>query len=356
MRVTFPHIGNLWIALRAMADKIGFDLVVPPLTSQRTLSLGARYSPEMVCLPFKLTLGNMIEALELGADTIMMIGQYGPCRFGYYHRVQEVILRDLGYEFKMLKQSLGMMRMMKYITNGASLRELITGFRFGLAKLKALEEVERLVHRIRTIERNKGSASQIYRDANKAIDGARDHQAIKLAKQVYLQKLKDLPTVSSSYTLKIGIIGEFFVVVDSFANMDIEIELGKLGVQVERPQSVLEWINLNPFTIFLGLQEKDKSHRAAMPYLSRHIGGDGQQSVGEKVLHAKDWDGLVHLEPFGCLPETMARNIMPSTREQLPVLNIMYDEHTGKAGVINRLEAFVDMIHRRKRKSTEQRV
>ena len=72
------------------------------------------------------------------------------------------------------------------------------------------------------------------------------------------------------------------------------------------------------------------------------------------MLHAKDWDGLVHLEPFGCLPETMARNIMPSTREQLPVLNIMYDEHTGKAGVINRLEAFVDMINRKKRKGAER--
>jgi predicted nucleotide-binding protein (sugar kinase/HSP70/actin superfamily) len=356
MRVTFPHIGNMWLILKALADKIGFDLVVPPLTSQRTLSLGVRYSPEMVCLPFKLTLGNMIEALELGADTIMMIGQYGPCRFGYYHRVQEVILQDLGYEFKMLKQSTGMMRMMKDITNGASLRQLFTGFHLGLAKLKTLEEVEKLVFKMRAIEQNKGSASRIYRDAIKAIDDARDHKAIKLAKQVHMQKLKGLPTISSRNPLKIGVIGEFFVVVDPFANMDIEIELGKLGVQVERPQSVLEWINLNPFSIALGLQEKDKSHRAARPYISRHIGGDGQQSVGEKVLHAKDWDGLVHLEPFGCLPETMARNIMPSTREQLPVLNLMYDEHTGKAGVINRLEAFVDMINRRKRQSVELRV
>jgi predicted nucleotide-binding protein (sugar kinase/HSP70/actin superfamily) len=256
----------------------------------------------------------------------------------------------------MLKQNLGMMRMMKYITNGASLRELITGFRFGLAKLKALEEVERLVFKMRAIEQNKGGASQIYRDANKAIDSARDHQAIKLAKQVHLHKLEDLKTISSRNPLKIGVIGEFFVVVDPFANMDIEIELGKLGVEVSRPQSVLEWINLNPLAIVFGLDEKGRSRRAARPYLSRHIGGDGQQSVGEKVLHAKDWDGLVHLEPFGCLPETMARNIMPSTKEKLPVLNIMYDEHTGKAGVINRLEAFVDMINRRKRKSVELRV
>jgi len=40
---------------------------------------------------------------------------------------------------------------------------------------------------------------------------------------------------------------------------------------------------------------------------------------------------------------------MPSTKERLPVLNLIYDEHTGKAGIINRLEAFLDMIQRKKR-------
>jgi len=356
MRVSFQHIGNMWIGLKAVADRIGFDLVVPPITSQHTLSLGTRYSPEMVCLPFKLTLGNMIESLEMGADTLITIGQYGPCRFGYYHRLQEIILRDLGYEFELLKQSNGMVRMIKYFTNGASLREIFLAFRFGLAKLKALEEVERLVHRTWAIEQNKGSANQIFRDATKAIDSAGDHRAIKQAKRVHLQKLRDIPTISLSNPLKIGVVGEFFVVVDPFANMDVEIELGKLGVQVERPQSVLEWLDFNPFTLLLGLREKDRSFKAAKPYLSRYIGGDGLQSVGEKVLHAKDWDGLVHIEPFGCLPEIMARNIMPSTKEQLPVLNLMFDEHTGRAGVINRLEAFVDMIKIKKKKSVELRV
>lgn len=350
MRVTFPHIGNLWVMIKAIADRTGIDLVVPPLTNQRTLSLGVKYAPEMVCLPFKLTLGNFIEALESGADTIMTIGQFGPCRFGYYNRVQEVILRGLGYNFEMVKQSQGIKSFTKYLANGASWRELISGFSLGMAKLKALEEVEHLVYQMRAIERDKGSASQIYRDAVKAVDEARDHRAVKRAKQEHLQKLISLPAVSTD-PLKIGIVGEFFVVVDPFANMDIEIELGKLGAEVRRPQSVLEWLNLNPFAIIFGLQEKNRSHKAAMPYLTRHVGGDGWQSVGEKVLHARDWDGLIHLEPFGCLPEIMARNIMPTTKEEIPVLNIIYDEHTGKAGMINRLEAFLDMIYRRKRKS-----
>jgi predicted nucleotide-binding protein (sugar kinase/HSP70/actin superfamily) len=348
MRVTFPHIGNLWVALKALADRTGFDLVVPPLNSQRTLSLGVRYSPEMVCLPFKLTLGNFIEALELGADTILTIGQYGPCRFGYYNKVQEVILEELGYDFEMLKQSRGMVHNIKYMANGASLGEILLAFRFGIAKLKVLEEVEHVVHKIRAIERDRGKSTQIYMDTIKEVDAAKNLRAVKRVKRERIRELMTLPKVSSSEPLKIGLIGEFFVVVDHFANMNIEIELGKLGVEVRRPQSLLEWINLNPFAIIFGLQEKDRSHRAAMPYLGHHVGGDGWQSVGEKVLHARDWDGLVHVEPFGCLPETMARNIMPSTKERIPVLNIAFDEHTGKAGMINRLEAFVDMISRRK--------
>ena len=342
-------MGNIWVAVKAMANKLGIDLVIPPPTSQRTLSLGVKYSPEMACLPFKLTLGNMIEALELGADTVVMTGGNGPCRFGYYHKVQEPILRELGYNFYMVTQDFGITHMIKYLTKGASTGKVITGFRFARAKLEALDKLEQLVYKIRAIERDKGNATRIYRDSIKAIDDAGDYQAIKQAKQEHLQKLMSLPTVSSPDTLKIGVTGELFLVIDPFATMDIEIELGKLGAEVRYLQSVWELVNLNPFLLAFGLREKDKSHKAAMPYLSCHVGGDGWQSVGEKVLHAKDLDGLVHIEPFGCLPEIMARNIMPSTKEELPVLNLIFDEHTARTGVINRLEAFVDMLHRKKR-------
>jgi predicted nucleotide-binding protein (sugar kinase/HSP70/actin superfamily) len=353
MRLGIPHMGNIYIVVKAIANRLGIDLIVPPPTSQRTLSLGVKYSPETACLPFKLTLGNLIEALELGADSVIMGGGAAPCRYGYYHKIQEKILRELGYNFYMVTESHIRSYVIKHFTNGASLWKLITACRFGLAKLKALDELERMVHKIRAIERDKGEASRIYRDGVKAIDNAEDYKPLNQAKQEHLEKLMNLPIITSPDPLKIGVTGEFFVVLDSFANMDIEIELGKLGVEVKRPISVREWVKLNPFIIALGLSEKDRSHKAAMPYLSRHVGGDGWQSVGEKILHARDWDGLVHLEPFGCLPEIMARNIMPSIKDELPVLNIIYDEYTGKAGMITRLEAFVDMIRTRKRRQVE---
>ena len=61
--------------------------------------LGAKYSPESACLPFKFILGNFIEALEKGADTIAMITDHGPCRVGMYDVVMQQILKDLGFQF-----------------------------------------------------------------------------------------------------------------------------------------------------------------------------------------------------------------------------------------------------------------
>ena len=69
----------------------------PPIT-KKTIELGAKYSPDSVCLPFKYNLGNFIEALEKGANILFTAG--GGCRYRYYAEVTETILKDLNYEFE----------------------------------------------------------------------------------------------------------------------------------------------------------------------------------------------------------------------------------------------------------------
>ena len=151
--------------------------------------------------------------------------------------------------------------------------------------------------------------------------------------------------------------GESYVLLEPFSNFDVESELGKLGVEVRRTIFISEWTKFSLFLKPLGINEKNKIHKAAMPYLKRDIGGDGWESVGEKVLHAKEYDGLVHLAPFTCLPETIAQNIMLKTKENIPVLTILCDEQMTKTGILTRLEAFVDLLqHKRRAKNKRQRV
>jgi len=74
MKVTFPHLGSMHIFCKAIAETAGIPYIVPPETSRKTLTLGVLHSNECICLPFKLILGNFIEALQMGADTIVMVG------------------------------------------------------------------------------------------------------------------------------------------------------------------------------------------------------------------------------------------------------------------------------------------
>jgi predicted nucleotide-binding protein (sugar kinase/HSP70/actin superfamily) len=361
MRIGLPHFGQVYIPIKAIAQRLGngdTELIIPPPTSQRTLDLGVKYSPVEACLPFKLTLGNLIEACELGADTLIHGRGTGICRLGYYVKGQEQIIRDLGYDAHFFTVDISrhklasILQMIKLISNNAPWPKILLAARFGMAKLFSLDKVERVVQKMRAVELEKGRTNQIYREAIKAIDGAMTGRELERATKEYIKKLNQAPKDPTADPVKVSTVGEIFVVLDPFANMDIEMELGKLGVEVERTMSLSRWVKYNLFLNHLGVNEWKEAHKAAMPYLRRDVGGDGWESVGEKVIHARQgYDGVIHLAPFTCMPEIVAQNIMPSTKEDIPVLTVLYDEQMARPGMITRLEAFVDLLKfRRKRR------
>jgi predicted nucleotide-binding protein (sugar kinase/HSP70/actin superfamily) len=50
MKVTFPHMGNINIPLKAFFTALGVEVIEPPPITQKTISLGTRYAPELpVC-------------------------------------------------------------------------------------------------------------------------------------------------------------------------------------------------------------------------------------------------------------------------------------------------------------------
>jgi len=355
MLVGMPHLGNLYIGIKAMADRLGGELIVPPACNQRALSLGVKYSPEGLCIPFKLTLGNLIEAAEMGADTMLMVSGSGICRLGYYAKTQKQILYDLGYDVELIQfgisgnKLLGFLQTIRRLTNGESWPRIISAFRFGVAKLGTADKIERLVQKVRAVELEKGTASKLFNQAIKDIEQVDDYDALKKVEIGYVDRLNQVPRDTRAQPLIVGITGEFYVLLEPFSNLDVENELGKLGVEVRRRTFISDWVKYSLFLNPLGIDETKKIHKAAWPYLKRDVGGDGWETVGEKVLHAKEYDGIVHLAPFTCMPEIVAQNIMPSTKENIPVLTILCDEQLAKPGMLTRLEAFVDLLERKRR-------
>ena len=62
-------------------------------------------------------------------------------------------------------------------------------------------------------------------------------------------------------------------------------------------------------------------------------------------------DGLLSLTAFGCGPDSLMieRITRYAKKYRKPLLNLTVDEHTGEAGFVTRLEAFTDMLFRKKR-------
>lgn len=357
MKVTFPHMGNMYICLRALLEYLDIEVVVPPRTSKKTITLGTQYSPEFACLPMKVNLGNFIEAYELGADTILMAGGVGPCRFGYYAQIQREILQDLGYNYRMVvmdppqKHISELLSVIKEFTGNKPWLEIIKAIRFAWYKARAIDEVEITVKKIRPREIKKGSADFIYEKALQAIDQAGNKKEIMVAVAEAIEKLNKVPRNDHQNLLKVGIIGEIFVTLDPFINLDIEKQLGLLGAETERSLMLSEWINEHLFMGLLKVKDGKSARQAARPYLNHFVGGHGQESIGSLALFAeRNFDGVIQMLPFTCMPEIVAQSVIPRMNKELniPTLSLIVDEHSSDTGVITRLEAFMDLLARRK--------
>jgi len=359
MKITFPHMGHVGIVVKTILTKLGQEVIVPPPTSRRTLNLGTRHAPEFACLPFKVNLGNFIESLEKGADTLLMVGDSGngSCRLGFYARIQQIILKELGYNFRMItltNRSGGeFMGGLADLGRGKSRKEIASAFWLGWRKMRLCEEAERWSHRIRPCEINRGETTRVYQRTIKMIDESEDISQLRGGRKENLALFRKIEQDRQRRPLRIAVTGEIYVVWEPFVNLNIETKLGEMGVEVMRclwlSENILHRVHLD----FWNWRSKSRALKAAEPYLGYNVGAECNISVGNTVIaKQRGYDGLIHLMPFTCMPEIVAQNILPkvSRHHDMPVLTFILDEHTGEAGMATRLEAFVDLLARRREK------
>lgn len=360
VKVAFPHMGTVCIAWAAALKKIGVEPFIPPYTSKKTLSLGTKHSPEAICLPYKLILGNFIEAIEGGADYVAMITSPGCCRLGQYGNSIENALVDMGYHARYVELSLydgikGMYNVLKDISGKNDPILFARAINIAIRKMFLLDDLEENLAYYRAREINQGDADKHYAKALQYVKDVEHSRDLKRAKKLAFDEMKKVQIDPKKEVLNVDLTGEIYLVCDSFSNQNITKELGKMGVQVRRSLTVSSFIKdaIIPKAFRDGETHLQRANRMAKPYLMRDIGGDSLECVSD-VAYANERgiDGIIHISPFTCMPEIMSQNIFPAMRENcdIPILPLIMDEQTGKAGYLTRLEAFVDLMRRRKRK------
>ncbi|MGD0576512.1 MAG: hypothetical protein ABSA74_00345 [Candidatus Staskawiczbacteria bacterium] len=343
-KVSFPHMGNYFVGFRPIAELIADQVIVPPPITKKTLEIGAKHSPESACIPFKYNLGNYIEALELGANVLVQAG--GGCRFGYYGEVQKEILNKLGYKFDFIKLNnnyFAAITEIRKINPKISYAKILKTVFLSYFRIRAIDETEDLVRKNIGFQKNKGEFEKAYKSFLSGLGETKNIREVRACKNKYMQILKKIETEKPENPIRVGVIGELYVLMEPFSNFYVEKELAQKGIEVHRFVTVSSILH-DVFSFESHLRNFQKD---AKPYLKYHIGAHGTESVARaQKLIKKGFDGIIHIKPFGCMPEVNAMSVLHNISKdyKVPIIYFSFDSQTSEAGIKTRIEAFHDML------------
>ena len=137
--------------------------------------------------------------------------------------------------------------------------------------------------------------------------------------------------------LRIAVIGHHYNVYDTFTTMSLLERLSSMGVDVVTADMVPE-----------ELREKE------LKRLPKDIYWSYEQEIAGAILACTRHrlvDGIIFMISFPCGPDSIVRVLCEQENKRLggvPLLALVIDEHTGEGGFLTRIEAFVDMLWRKK--------
>lgn len=348
--VAFPRYAEYNCAIRYFAENgLGVKCIIQPKLTQRTMELGTKYSPDFVCTPFKTTLGSMIESLEAGADTLIMV--YGLCKLGYYGELQEQILRDQGYQFDFINlteyntgNKKDFIKAIKRVNPKAKLSSVIIAFMEAVKMVEHLDEITAQYYENCGFAVDRAAYRRAYQVFLADMYAANSKQDIQCGYAKVKQTFANLPLHKPSRPLRVGVVGEFYTAMDAFSNFEVEQRLADMGVEIHR------WMNLSHrFLHYAGENNLNIKIRNRCKY---EMGPTSTANIWCAQDYAEQgFDGIIHIKSANCTPEI---DIMPvlqniSADYKVPVLYLTYDAQTSDIGLMTRLEAFYDMIFMRKR-------
>ena len=352
-RLAIPNLGNYTVALASAVQSLGIEAWWSTSTNARAMELGKAAAPESLCLPFKAHLGHFIEADDAGVENALMVNSVGTCRLRYYRGMIEEILRDMGRPIRIW--GLGFDGIKPPLVRHFDPRPVpfLRAVLLAFEKIRAIDALELAAAYARAREIRVGESSALMDASLAELHELGDSNSARAFRKAVPERFAGIPLDRDRDPLRIGLIGEVSVLRDKLLNQNIEQTLGHMGVEVKNFFLLgAELGNIFGFTVGQKRYTRKNLAKIARPYLDCPVGGHALDSVAHTIeCAAEGYDAMVHVCPSGCMPEISIRPILRriSEEEDIPVLQLSFDEHTSPVGVTTRVEAFIDILERRRR-------
>jgi len=138
--------------------------------------------------------------------------------------------------------------------------------------------------------------------------------------------------------INIAVVGHCYNIYDSYVNMDMLKKLKNMGVNIITTEMV----------------DEEDINASVKGLHKKMFWNFGRFAVGavNHLLRKGNIDGILYIMSFGCGIDSFVCDIIERRirREgSTPFMVLTIDEHSGEAGVLTRIEAFIDMIRWRSR-------
>lgn len=362
-----------------------------PDDNQKAFDLAGKYLSGDECLPERITLGGLLKVLiedKMPAESVafFMPTAGGPCRFGQYRNLIQLVLQEIGY---------GDVLILSPSSNDAykSISEASTELmRTAWWAVVSSDIIQKILLKTRPYELNKGDADTIFEQGTELLCSVLERK-ISL-KEKYKELVKSLTYIRDKFRAipvkytkdrpLIGIVGEIFCRMNAFSNEDLIREVENLGGEcwlsdisewlwytnretkkriVDKgkrfskemaAEKIKNWMQhrdehylVKPFEQDLrGYEEPENINvvlDAGRPYLPVDGAlGEMVLSVGKAVyFYEKGADGIIDISPFTCMNGIVAEAVYPDIskdHDNIPIKNFYFD------GTITNLEQDLDIF------------
>ncbi len=396
-----PYMGDTAYGLAACFRAYGQPAEVIPMADEGALLQGRQFTNGKECLPCAITTGDMIKLIRAeGFDprkaAFFMPAASGPCRFGMYSCLQQLILEYAGAQDTPViapNQDSSFYHEFMDSLNDGSRRVSMTGFmtRVWIA-IVGVDLLHKVLLRLRPIAKDPSQAQKTYQLALdrwvQAVERRDSFSAMRRLMESIADEFSRVELDHKSQKPRIGIVGEIYVRSHPFANSNIIARFEELGAICDLA-SLAEWIYYANFIRRLSarrkgqwrdlftnailnrvqhslerklavplekrfgkLAEGDVEHviKLAEPYLHHSFEGEAILTIGKTIEYYHDgFGGVVNAMPFTCMPSTIVSGISPNLSDRcggMPILNLSFDGQEDST-LTTRLEAFVQQAAER---------
>jgi predicted nucleotide-binding protein (sugar kinase/HSP70/actin superfamily) len=307
---------------KTFLEELGYDIVLSDKTNSQIVDVGSRNAIDEICIPLKLYYGHVLNLIDKEID-YLFVPRYISTTFGTYFCPKFLGLPDMVRGTidnlpKIIEFNVDLRKKPKFY----SAFELGRKLRQPMSKMK--KAYEKAVQDYKYFRELMVMGLTFQKALNVLNSNVRD----------FKPKTKD-----KEYDAKIAFIGHGYNVHDPYINMDLIKKLKDMNAKVITLENL-------PLEIF-------KNQTVITNTLENYWGNE------EEILSAVNYlftnknmvDGIIFICSFCCGPDSLIDEIMQRDAKKfgIPYICLVLDEHSGQAGVQTRIEAFVDMIVRKKR-------